>query len=407
MSTDSHLYTEPHQMFPMLPGERRLGELRELAAVLISRAKDLPAAGEPPLGRLLRDVVRPMNAYYSNKIEGLQADPILIERALHQDFSSGPDEASRQRLALAHIETERWGEAAYPRYVPTQLFTASSVQGIHEHLYQQLLPEDRIQHWEDGREEHVEPGRLRSAFVKVGSHVPPAPEAIPRFLEEWSRQYQPARSDELAVIALMAAHHRLAWIHPFADGNGRVTRLHTHFGLSGLGLTNDLWSLMRGLAQQQEQYYRALAGADAARAGDLDGRGQLSERGLVEFIRFMLDVCLDQVQFMGQLLQLDAFEAGLKRMLATESARHETRNLRQEALTPLHHLTTEPSLEHHAFKALMGLPESDAAQVMVNLFELGIITSPSPEGPVSLALPLRLLGYLLPHLWPEAECSGS
>ena len=29
------------------------------------------------------------------------------------------------------------------------------------------------------------------------------------------------------LIAVMAAHHRFAWIHPFIDGNGRVGRLLT------------------------------------------------------------------------------------------------------------------------------------------------------------------------------------
>lgn len=52
--------------------------------------------------------------------------------------------------------------------------------------------------------------------------------------------------------------------------------------LGHLGLTNGLWSPLRGFARTHDTYCTRLAAADAARAGDLDGRGNLSERGLAE-----------------------------------------------------------------------------------------------------------------------------
>jgi Fic family protein len=98
--------------------------------------------------------------------------------------------------------------------------------------------------------------------------------------------YRFARAGETAVIALAAAHHRLAWIHPFLDGNGRSARLHTHIGLGALGLTHGLWSPMRGLARSQSQYYERLIAADQPRQGDIDGR-QIEQRGFLalRFIR--------------------------------------------------------------------------------------------------------------------------
>jgi len=97
------------------------------------------------------------------------------------------------------------------------------------------------------------------------------------------------------VIAIAAAHHRLVWIHPFLDGNGRVARLISHASLlESLG-TGAVWSIAPGLARNAEAYMGHLAACDSPRRNDLAGRGQLSEENLPQFTRFSLTTCLDQV----------------------------------------------------------------------------------------------------------------
>lgn len=100
---------------------------------------------------------------------------------------------------------------------------------------------------------------------------------------------------EMRVPGVAAWHQRLAWIHPFRDGNGRVARLHTHLALGHVGLANGLWSPLRGFARSQETYYALLAAADEPRAGDLDGRGNLSERALCKWMAYVLGLCIEQV----------------------------------------------------------------------------------------------------------------
>jgi Fic family protein len=403
--SDYH-YRSPHQMTPLLPSDRKMEALRPLAAELIAQAKDLPAQGLPHLRQLLRETLRPMNSYYTNKIEGQQTEPLLIEQALKQDFSAQPDEARKQRIAIAHIETECWGEAEMPRFTGPAIFSAPFVQSIHHHLHSQLTKGDLIQHGEDGSDmapELVVPGQFRERGVKVGNHIPPDPASVPDFMQAWAQGYQHQHIGESAVIALMAAHQRLAWIHPFADGNGRTSRLHTHIGLNALGLTQGLWSPMRGLARQREAYYANLSKADCDRQGDYDGRGVLSERGLVDFITFFIEVCLDQVQFMDSMLRLDDFEAHLTQMLAAESTKEATRYLKIEAAIPLAYLGTVQEMDRTRFKGMMGLAARTADRVLADLFKLGIVSSKSPKGPVELALPMHLFRYLFPRLWPEAE----
>lgn len=397
-------------MTPLLPSDLQLDELREMAGHLIAEALRLPAQGLPQLRKLLGEALRPMNSYYTNKIEGQHTAPLLIEQALKADFSQQPDEARRQRIALAHIETERWGEALFTQFDAKTMFSTQFVQDIHRHLHQQLTEEDRLQRAELGsglQDEVVVPGEYRLQGVKVGLHVPPDPTNVPDFMQAWHVGYQHQRAGESAIIALMASHHRLAWIHPFVDGNGRTARLHTHLGLSASGLTQGLWSPMRGLARKQDDYYRHLIAADQARKGDLDGRGILTEKGLIEFIRFMLDTCLDQVAFMRGMLQLDQFEARLAQMLAAESTKEATRHLKVDAAMPLAYLGTVPSMDRARFKALMGLADRTADRVLADLFKLGIVSSKTPKGLIELALPVHLFRYLFPKLWPEAEVSNT
>jgi len=330
----------------------------------------------------------------------------MIERALKKDFSDQPDEARRQRIAIAHIETERWGEGAYPVFDAPTFFHPSTPQAIHAHLHARLLQADLIQMGEDGIEERIIPGAWRERGVKIGAHIPPDPAAVSRFMDEWHKGYGHACAGENALLAIMASHHRLAWIHPFVDGNGRTARLHTHLGLHGLGLTQGLWSPMRGLAREQKSYYAHLIGADKDRQGDYDGRGVLTEKGLVEFIRFMMTTCLDQIRFMSGMLEIPSFEARLAQMLAAESTKEETKSLKPEAAAPLTYLGTVKSMERSRFKGMMGLASRTADRTLADLFKLGIVASKTPKGPVELALPLPLFHYLFPRLWPEAEANA-
>jgi Fic family protein len=392
-------------MQPLLPSSAKLVSLRPAAADLISNAKNLRAHGMPCLHQLLNSALRPMNSFYTNKIEGQHTEPLLIERALHQDYSDKPEEARKQRIAIAHIETEKWGEEHFQSFDAMRFFQPGSVQAIHHHLHDQLTREDLIQTDDSGIEKEIIPGEWRRDGVKVGSHIPPDPATIPRFMDAWHDGYKYQRAGENALIALMAAHHRLAWIHPFLDGNGRTARLHTHLGLASLGLTQGLWSPMRGLARQQQAYYGALIGADRDRLGDYDGRGVLSEKVLIEFIDFFFQICLDQIRFMDDMLGLTQFESRLAAMLAAESTKEETKHLRPEAAPALAYLGTVGAMDRTRFKGMMGLAPRTADRVLSDLFRLGVVTSKTPKGPVELALPLRLFRYLFPRLWPEAEAN--
>jgi Fic family protein len=200
-----------------------------------------------------------------------------------------------------------------------------------------------------------------------------------------------------------AAHHRLAWIHPFRDGNGRVARLHTHLALGNMGLTNGLWSPLRGFARTQDAYYARLAAADEPRAGDLDGRGNLSEQALCEWMGYVLAQCLDQVRFMASLLGLDGMKDRIAACLSFEE-NVVRQGVRTEALRALHYLfAMQGALERADFKAMLGLGERQASAQVSALLQRGLLVTDSAYGKLRFGVPQHALRFYFPGLWPEAE----
>ena len=135
------LYDHPSQMEPLLPGEHQLQPLLEQAHDLQRAAQSLTGAGAPAE---LRQLLRAMNSYYSNKIEGQHTLPFEIENALRSDYSQDQDKARRQRLALAHMETERAIEAGWKGWTGGQVWSAQMVCDIHQDLFARLPDADRV-----------------------------------------------------------------------------------------------------------------------------------------------------------------------------------------------------------------------------------------------------------------------
>ena len=160
--------------------------------------------------------------------------------------------------------------------------TIDAIREIHRRFYA-AVPDDL--RWVDNpgaKPLPVVPGELRRRDVQVGEHVGVSPGAVPRFLRRFEDVYSRLGKTE-TVLATAAAHHRLAWIHPFLDGNGRVVRLMSHAMLLETLETGGVWSIARGLARNVQAYKSHLANCDLGRRNDLDGRGTLSEEALVDF----------------------------------------------------------------------------------------------------------------------------
>lgn len=197
------VYNQPHQFEPLLP-TRQLDELGRQARPVIEAALRLQATVHPATLAELRSLVRAMNSYYSNRIEGQSTHPVHIARALRADFSEQPDIARRQRLAVAHIQAEQALEALDLNEVET--LHSRSLLLAHRLLYEQLQPEDR--HTDEGLV--LLPGQLRTQDVVVSRHQPPTHTALRLFLAHADERYAKPWGLEQLLITAACAHHRLA-----------------------------------------------------------------------------------------------------------------------------------------------------------------------------------------------------
>lgn len=390
--------TEPvGLMEPMLPpdGDR---ELEDLAMELATKASGLASQLVPTVRESLGDLVRSMNCYYSNLIEGHDTHPRDIDRALTQeDYSSDPEKRALQHEAVAHIEVQRLID--YHEDLEEKTTNQNYLIWLHQEFCRRMPDELLwVQNPNTSERIRVVPGKLRDGGVQVGKHIPPGAEALPLFLERFAAAYDTSRLSKVRqIIALGAAHHRLLWIHPFYDGNGRVTRLMSHASLIRYGVGSSLWSVARGLARNANEYKTLLMATDALRRGDLDGRGTLSTQALKDFCVFFLKTCIDQVDFMASLLEPNDL---LRRMRIHIEEEVDRGQLPKGSFPILREALLAGEVLRGQTASLTGYGERMARNVVSDLIKKGYLKSDSTRAPLILSFPLDAIERWFPKLYP-------
>lgn len=369
-------------------------DLTELAVELAARSAGLRRSLPEGAITALAELVRTMNCYYSNLIEGHDTHPIDIERALRNDYSDEPRKRSLQLESQAHVAVQEWIDAdGLAGRAPTQ----SGICEIHQRFGEQL-PEDLlwVENPETGERLRMEPGALRNRDVKVGAHVPISPGAVPRFLRRFEAVYGQL-GKAATILSAAAAHHRLLWIHPFLDGNGRVARLMSHAMLHDALDTGAVWSIARGLARRESAYKAHLSACDQPRRGDLDGRGSRSEAALADFTRFVLQTCLDQVTFMEGLIEPRQLRVRI-RLWVEEQVR--TGDLPSRSGNVMDAVLYRGELPRGDVAGLVNTGDRQARRIVAALLKAGVLSARSSRAPLRIAFPATLASRWLPGLFP-------
>lgn len=384
-------------MDPVLIGEssRHRGALTDLALELAQKSAGFRRSLPGSLLTSLADLVRAMNCYYSNLIEGHDTHPVDIERALKNDYSHDARKRDLQLEAKAHIDVQRWIDGGGLR---GRAVTSEGICEIH-HRFCELLPDDLLWVENPATKERmrVVPGELRRRDVEVGTHVAVSAGAVPRFLKRFEETYGRLSKTD-SILATAAAHHRLLWIHPFLDGNGRVARLISHAMLLETLDTGAAWSVARGLARNVQDYKGHLAACDQVRRNDLDGRGHLSEEALAEFTSFFLTICIDQVAFMETLVEPDRLRT---RILLWAEEETRLSNLPPKSGSVLEAVLYRGELPRADAAGVVGTGDRQARRIVSALIDRGVLISESPRAPLRLAFPAALASRWMPGLFPE------
>ncbi|MBQ68877.1 hypothetical protein CL689_02325 [Candidatus Saccharibacteria bacterium] len=381
-------YSRVDQMTPFRPDfvPETISALKEKAAQVYAQSNALAVCAKGLSAKSIERLVTGVSCYYTNVMEGNVTTPIEIERALSESTCGGHSRKLRD-LARAHIDASLWAKEKPIKLNLSQL--DSWIREAHERLYTQDM------------DERCEPGSFRNYQVAVGIHEAVDHKAIPQFIEKLDNVYKLNKDKPLeSLIDMFCLHHRLMWVHPFGDGNGRVGRLLLQSCLESTIDGANLWSVSRGYARDNAgaNYKGALNNADMPRNGDYDGRGNLSTRQLAEFVDFSFDCALDQIGFMRKTLDMDGIKdrvvLALSLLVGAERA------------APMAKIFTmcmqNGQMGRGDLLLTTGLPERTARNQLSYLLKTGFLKGVSQKGEVYAALPVPALGYLMPNLYPTA-----
>lgn len=385
----------PSLMEPMLPAQGNR-ELEDLAVVMIEKSARMAAQLHPLVQVRIGQLVRTMNCYYSNLIEGHNTNPRDIELALKADFSNNPEKRDLQLEAKAHIEVQMLLDQ---KQNLTDTFSQANIKLVHKEFYARL-PESLcwVKNPDTGDTIAIVPGEFRAGDVMVGRHVPPKAANIVTFLERFEQAYNFASLSRIEqIITVAAAHHRLLWIHPFYDGNGRVTRLISHLALRQAGVGNNLWSISRGLARNAQLYKANLDLADGQREGDLDGRGNLSQKQLANFCVFFLQTAIDQIDFMQKLLDTPNL---MQRIEHYAHSQIQAKKLPKGSVIVLKEALLHGLVERNSIQNLTGYADRQSRNIVSSLVKAGLLGSDTPYGSLYLCFPQEIVEFYFPQLYP-------
>ncbi|MFZ4690063.1 MAG: Fic family protein [Polymorphobacter sp.] len=381
--------------------EQTSPEIADVLAELSAQGATLGKALHPMTAANLADLVRIMNTYYSNLIEGHDTRPRDIERALAGQLDGDEDRRNLQLEATAHIRVQREiDRLAAADSLPAPA-SADFIAWLHREFYREA-PEAMLRITGAGRDFIMEPGAWRSHpehDVAVGRHIPPSSPRVADFMRHFESRYRFDRLGKAGrILAMAEAHHRLNYIHPFPDGNGRVSRLMSHAMAATAGIgAHGLWSVSRGLARGLEsrgEYKRMMDHADTPRQGDRDGRGNLSHQAYSEYVLWFLKVSLDQVTFMASLFDLDNLHRRLGRYV------EQSELLKPQSIRLLGEALFRGEFDRGDAARITGLPERSARRLLNEVVDAGLLASATPKGPISLRFPTRTLETLFPLLYP-------
>ncbi|UOK38708.1 Fic family protein [Pseudomonas palleroniana] len=386
-----------HWLEPIWPSPGFPASILRTAETLSFRAGKLTGLLPENTATRIGGLMRITNSYYSNLIEGQYTEPATLSARVPRR-----DSKELRELAESHIGVQELLERVVrrPKAVdaPWGVFFAPEFMSvIHRRLF--AGAGDKDLRLSDGR--LLAPGQLRDTAkrnVLVGDHAAPAWESVTPMLKRLQHVYGGQPDLTSRILSSLSYHHRLAFVHPFEDGNGRVVRMITHLQLMRLGLASPLWSLSRGLARKQEEYYGRLRAADQPRRGDLDGRGQLTQGGLFEFVEFMLQVCIDQMEYVEKAMDLVTLRQRLERVIGLEGVFVES-GVKQEMAKAIHILLTQGEIARADFKTFSGLHDRVASDQLKKLIDMGVVEAPSAKSrSIYPGLPVWFAQMIFPDL---------
>jgi len=200
------------------------------------------------------------------------------------------------------------------------------------------------------------------------------------------------------LITTLALHYHLVQTQPLSDDNGAMARLVVHMHFAQIGLHPHLWSLPRGIARRREEYHAALGLTGGTQGRQPSGGFQRTDKALLGFIAFMLDVCHEEVDYMTATLNRRKLRESVTNAFNINSRLTEA-GIRAEIAPAFLALLIQGALPRSEFKTFTGLQPEVASNQVDRLINIGLVMSlPSDVSLLEVGLPIWLAHEILPGL---------
>lgn len=351
----------------------------------------------------IRELLRKTNSYYSNKIESEGTHPISIEKAMKKNFSENSKERNLQKLSLGYIETLKELEEQ-----KGNIYNREFIKNIHRIFYEKTNIKDflEIPFGADGKTLTMEIGRFRNIDVEVNDFLAPRHQELDSLFNEFETLYRfnkETSTKAKQLLYALSSHHRILYAHPFLDGNGRVARLFLDAALSDMNLEGyGLWNISRGLARDSKQYSENLKHADRIKQGMTDGRGVLSSRSLGYYIKYMLEVALDQIEFMKENIKMNTLGKRIENYIKmSQVGMYSIEPLPKYSELVFKELLIHGEISRGSVEVVINKSRSTATKLIKKLEEMEYIQSDTPKGSIHLKFNAYFASKIIPQLMPD------
>lgn len=244
---------------------------------------------KPEVNRLLFNQLKEI----FHKVESLCSARIEGNRTTISDYvqSEPKREVKSQSIEeIYNIERAMFFIDECFRQTPNMPINSVFISELHKIISHDLSP---------SKEGSNTPGCYRTTNVEIrnSEHTPPLSIQVPEYMDELISFINASDTLQKILLKVAVAHHRFVWIHPFDNGNGRMSRVLTYAMLKKAKF--DKISLLNPAAVfciNRSEYFDKLTLADT---GDTEG--------LLEWCRFVLSGLLNELTKLRRLLDGNYF----------------------------------------------------------------------------------------------------
>jgi Fic family protein len=245
----AYVVSQPSLREPWLDRYRaRLSRAAEVAQQVVAESR--LASSPLPRSRVLAQARRAKldDTYHSTTIEGYRVTREQVRTVLEGMSLDSPDRAEMERLVALKGYSQ-----AFERTL--SMIADADPGGL------RLSEADVLDLYEELWGPSVDAGMMTAAqlrgwrkepvYIRGSDYVPPAPGKVTQLMRVWADTLNEMEAD--AVSRATVAHWGFVHVHPFMDGNGRLSRLLMNLVLCAAGLP---WTIIR--AEERREYFGAL-----------------------------------------------------------------------------------------------------------------------------------------------------